>query len=64
VVTEAARALGDMKLLIIFPLIPFAIVCGYFVFWIAETLYIFTVGMYHHHSPVLSLLLVTISLII
>jgi hypothetical protein len=42
VVKEAARAIEDMRLIVLFPIIPFVVVCGYIVFWVSVTLWIFS----------------------
>jgi hypothetical protein len=44
VMKEASHALGDMPLLVFFPLVPFFIGLGYIAFWIVITLYIFSVS--------------------
>jgi len=43
VVSASSGAVGDMKTLLFFPLFPFLFALGYFVFFIAMTLYIFSV---------------------
>lgn len=46
VVKDAAQALSDMKMLFVFPIFPFFLGCGIVVWFIAISLYLFSVGTY------------------
>eukprot|EP01006_Ploeotia_vitrea_P035993 TRINITY_DN65957_c10_g1_i2.p1 TRINITY_DN65957_c10_g1~~TRINITY_DN65957_c10_g1_i2.p1 ORF type:complete len:646 (-),score=373.40 TRINITY_DN65957_c10_g1_i2:245-2182(-) len=43
VVKEASKAVSDMRALMIFPIVPFFIGCGFVVWWISVALYIMSV---------------------
>lgn len=44
IVEEASIAVNDMKMILLFPIVPFLIFCGYGAFWLAGALWIWSVS--------------------
>jgi choline transporter-like protein 2/4/5 len=52
VIKSASRAIGDMKLIVLFPLIPLLILIGFFFAWFYATVYIFSAaGIVDEDTP-------------